>query len=185
MSTTAVECIRGEMSKTFCISCDLEICRHQLHFDPMLSRPYDHHLPDEWITLVKGDPQINKAWHFCSYLCLSEWISLEREKERKAEIEKKKPRRNLIFTLVQNRYQESKPDFDLSKLVTTRGNVLQSVFATQFCADEELELNIHNADTISDWDYTLYSANDDHIAWAERAKKDGLIDRYKVEEVPA
>jgi hypothetical protein len=32
-------------------------------------------VPDEWLTLVRGNPQTNAAFDFCSETCLTQWLS--------------------------------------------------------------------------------------------------------------
>jgi hypothetical protein len=32
-------------------------------------------VPDEWLTLVRGNPQTNASFDFCSETCLTQWLS--------------------------------------------------------------------------------------------------------------
>jgi hypothetical protein len=32
-------------------------------------------VPDEWLTLVRGNPQTNAGFDFCSEQCLTQWLS--------------------------------------------------------------------------------------------------------------
>jgi hypothetical protein len=61
------------MSITKCVKCDFPDCSSQLHFDPMM-HPGEWHLPDAWLTMVRGDTQFHSAWHFCSKECLRQWL---------------------------------------------------------------------------------------------------------------
>jgi hypothetical protein len=66
------------MSVSHCIKCDRKECEAQLHYDPMM-RPHEWHLPDRWLTVVRGDTQLHSAWHFCSLHCLGLWSAQKGE----------------------------------------------------------------------------------------------------------
>jgi len=63
------------------VKCDNPDCKEQVHRGPLLEAyPQDWHLPDHWLSLIPGDTQLHRAYHFCSYLCLNEWASLQLER---------------------------------------------------------------------------------------------------------
>lgn len=76
------------MSVTTCLSCDNEACKEQVHREPM-AYPSEWRLPDGWLSLIPGDTQLHRAWHFCSRICLLEWAS-EILFEEKGEAKKSK-----------------------------------------------------------------------------------------------
>ena len=71
------------MSVSNCVRCDFEACQEQLLFDPLL-RAHERALPDNWLTVIPGDVQLHRAWHFCSYYCLDQWVSLQMPEREKA-----------------------------------------------------------------------------------------------------
>lgn len=66
------------MSTFTAVKCDGPDCKEQMQYDPLQGmRPQDWHLPDSWLTLIPGDTQLHRAWHFCSFSCLHEWTIKE------------------------------------------------------------------------------------------------------------
>jgi hypothetical protein len=51
-----------------------EMCNHSYPLDP-LQRPHERDVPDEWLTLVRGNPQTNAGFDFCSEQCLTQWLT--------------------------------------------------------------------------------------------------------------
>lgn len=51
-----------------------EICPNNFPVPGLNARPYEYDTPEEWITLVQGNPQTHVGQHFCSKHCLSQWL---------------------------------------------------------------------------------------------------------------
>lgn len=59
-----------------------ETCKKQIDipdFDHL--RPYGWVLPEDWFTLVEGNPQTKTGWHFCSLSHLYQWASNKLDEE--------------------------------------------------------------------------------------------------------
>lgn len=52
-----------------------EVCDSSHKIDPH-QRPYEWNLPDSWITLAEGNPQVTDSRTFCSRDCLAAWLGM-------------------------------------------------------------------------------------------------------------
>jgi len=59
-----------------------ELCKKQvdLPVDIHMSSYYQD-MPETWLTLCEGNPQVNTPWHFCSVSHLYQWSSNKLNKE--------------------------------------------------------------------------------------------------------
>lgn len=135
-------------------------------------------LPDEWCMLTKPNlSAIEQPRFFCGLSCVEQWVT----NANRGVVDPPRTQRRLTLIL----------RFDLLVMqegyIHARGRTVHELFAENFPGAEKFNVTVENASEISvtDWKYTLADACDEHIEWAEMAKKLGLIDHYVVDEVTA